>query len=431
VRSSFKCGGSRKTSGTTGKAALLLIYPIRTNMTTSPKALIIGCGIAGPVMALFLQQAGIEAEIYESQPAGMDEAGAFLNLAPNGVNVLKALEIDHLLAADGFHSLGMDFFNGDGKQLAQLDSSHEEGRYGSRNIMIKRGQLHQVLRDEAVRRNIPVHFGKKLISIQLNGFQRVTARFEDGSKAEGNFLIGCDGIHSRTRQLTFPNAPQPAYTGLVDCGGFAHFPPGLSTSGAMQMIFGKKAFFGYIAKPDGEVYWFSNVAWPNEPKRNELNAISGDAWRQQLLRNHGSDPLPIPEIIQATPGEIGKWPVYDMPSLSTWHKGLVCLIGDAAHATSPHSGQGASLALEDAAVLAQCLRDSLKVEHAFARFEHLRKERVEKIVRQARRTGNGKMVTNPVAVWFRDLVLPFFIKQGAKASEPVLSYKVDWEQEVA
>ncbi|RRB02525.1 FAD-dependent oxidoreductase [Larkinella rosea] len=400
-------------------------------MTTPRKALIIGCGIAGPVMALFLQQVGIEAEIYEAQPTGMDEAGAFLNLAPNGVNVLKALEIDHLLEADGFHSEGMDFFNGDGKQLAQLESSDEEQRFGSRNVMIKRGQLHQVLRNEAIRRNIPVHFGKKLTGIQLHGFQHVTARFEDGSEAEGNFLIGCDGIHSRTRQLIFPNAPQPTYTGMVDCGGFAQLPSGLSTSGAMQMIFGKKAFFGYIAKPDGEVYWFSNVAWPKEPKRNELNAISADEWRQRLLHNHSSDPAHLLEIIESTPGEIGKWPVYDMPSLPTWHKGLVCLIGDAAHATSPHSGQGASMALEDAAVLAQCLRDSLKVEHAFAKFENLRKERVEKIVRQARRTGNGKMVSNPVAVWFRDLVLPFFIKQGAKASEEVLSYKVEWEREVA
>ncbi|GAB3907963.1 FAD-dependent monooxygenase [Larkinella knui] len=400
-------------------------------MTTSRKALIIGCGIAGPVVALFLQQVGIDAEIYESQPAGRDEAGAFLNLAPNGVNVLKALDIDHLLAADGFHSVGMDFFNGDGKLLAQLESSDEEERFGSRNVMIKRGRLQQVLRDEAIRRNIPVQYGKKLTGIQLNGFQNITARFEDGTSAEGNFLIGCDGIHSRTRQLILPNAPRPAYTGMVDCGGFAQCPAGLSTSGAMQMIFGKKAFFGYIAKPDGEVYWFSNVPWPKEPKRHELNAISADAWRQQLLHNHGNDPAPVPEIIESTPGEIGKWPVYDMPSLPTWHKGLVCLVGDAAHATSPHSGQGASLALEDAAVLAQCLRDSLKVEHGFAKFESLRRERVEKIVKQARRTGNGKMVTNPVAVWFRDLVLPFFIKQGAKASEEVLSYKVDWEKEVA
>lgn len=400
-------------------------------MTTSQKALIIGCGIAGPVMALFLQQVGIAAEVYEAQPAGLDEAGAFLNLAPNGVNILKMLEIDHRLETAGFHSAGMTFFNGSGKRLAHLDSSQEEQRYGSRNVMIKRGQLHRVLREETVRRGIPVHFNKKLIGIRPNGLQGVTARFEDGTEANGLLLIGCDGIHSRTRQLVFPNAPQPAYTGLVDCGGFARLATGLPASEGMQMTFGKKAFFGYIAKADGEVYWFSNVAWPAEPQRNELAAISDAAWRERLLHNHGSDPAPIPAIIRATPGAIGKWPVYDMPSLPTWHKGPVCLIGDAAHATSPHSGQGASLALEDAAVLAQCLRDTLKVEHAFARFESLRKNWVEKIVRQARRTGSGKVATNPVAVWLRDLVLPFFIRMGAKASEPVLSYKVEWEQEVA
>ncbi|MFC5409478.1 FAD-dependent oxidoreductase [Larkinella bovis] len=401
-------------------------------MTTPQNALLIGCGIAGPAMALFLQQVGIAAEIYEAQPGALDEAGAFLNLAPNGVNILKTLGIDPLQDTDGFHSTGMAFFNGKGKRLAFIDSRNETERFGSQNVMIKRGQLHRVLRDEALRRGIPVHFGKKLTAIQRNGFQGVTARFADGTEANGLFLIGCDGLHSRTRQLTFPNAPQPAYTGMVDCGGFAYcHPADLPASGAMQMTFGKKAFFGSIAKPDGEVYWFSNVAWPNEPQRDELKAISDEVWRLRLLQNHASDPEPIPTILKSTPGEIGRWPVYDMPSLRTWHQGPVCLIGDAAHATSPHSGQGASLALEDAAVLAQCLRDSLKTETAFARFERLRKERVEKIVQQARRTGNGKMVTNPVAVWFRDLMLPFFIRMGAKAAEPVLAYQVNWDEEVA
>ncbi|GAB3340394.1 FAD-dependent monooxygenase [Larkinella ripae] len=401
-------------------------------MIASRKALIIGCGIAGPVLALFLQEAGIDAEIYESQTAGMDEAGAFLNLAPNGVNVLKTLGIDHLLEAKGFHSAGMAFFNADGKPLAQIDSRDEVARFGSRNVMMKRGQLHRILRDEALRRNIPVQYGKKLSGFRQHGFQRVTAYFEDGTEATGTFLIGCDGIHSRTRQLLFPNGPQPAYTGMVDCGGFARCDPAaLPATGAMQMTFGKKAFFGSIAKADGEVYWFSNVAWPTEPQRDELKAISDDDWRHRLLQNHASDHEPIPAIIRATPGAIGKWPVYDLPSLKTWHKGAVCLIGDAAHATSPHSGQGASLALEDAAVLARCLRDAFDTERAFAQFESLRKERVEKIVQQARRTGNGKMVSNPVAVWLRDLMLPFFIRMGAKASEPVLAYQVNWEQEVA
>ncbi|GAB3253110.1 FAD-dependent monooxygenase [Larkinella harenae] len=383
-------------------------------------------------MAIFLQKVGIDAEIYEAQPAGLDDAGAFLNLAPNGVNILKLLALDPLLEERGFHSAGMTFFNGKGKPLAHIDSQDEKARFGSHNVMIKRGQLHRILRDEAIRRSIPVYFGKKLSGIQSRPYQPITAQFEDGTEATGRFLIGCDGIHSRTRQLLFPNAPQPAYTGLVDCGGFAHCDPALLPAvGTMQMTFGQKAFFGSIAKPDGEVYWFSNVAWPKEPKRNELRSISDEAWRQRLLSNHASDHEPIPTIIRSTPGEIGKWPVYDLPSLPTWHQGPACLIGDAAHATSPHSGQGASLALEDAAVLAQCLRDAPAAEQAFARFEQLRKERVEAIVRQARRTGNQKMVTNPVAVWFRDLVLPFFIKQGTKASAPVLSYRVTWDQPLA
>jgi 2-polyprenyl-6-methoxyphenol hydroxylase-like FAD-dependent oxidoreductase len=102
---------------------------------------------------------------------------------------------------------------------------------------------------------------------------------------------------------------------------------------------------------------------------------------------------------------MGKWAQYDLSPLRAWHEGLVCLAGDAAHATSPSSGQGASLALEDAAVLAQCLRDSTELQYAFATFQALRKARVEKIVQVARRTSSRK-IPNPVASWVRDLLLP-------------------------
>jgi 2-polyprenyl-6-methoxyphenol hydroxylase-like FAD-dependent oxidoreductase len=193
----------------------------------------------------------------------------------------------------------------------------------------------------------------------------------------------------------------------------------------MHMTFGRRAFFGHLAKPGGELYWFSNVAWPVEPRRGELQAIADDAWRRRLLELHGDAPAPIPDIIQATTGEIGKWAIYDLPSLATWHEGPVCLIGDAAHATSPHVGQGASLALEDAIVLTKCLRDVPNVEEAFATYERLRKDRVEALVKEARRTGDRKAPSNRVTRRIRDLVLPFFLKLGVKNTRPVYAYKVD------
>lgn len=397
--------------------------------TQYKNALIIGGGIAGPATALALQAVGIEATIYEAQGASASLDGAFLNLAPNGVNILETLGVAGQVMDYGFPCPGITFWNANGKQVGELNNDPEEERYGARSVLIKRGLLHKALHDEAFRRGIRIEFGKRLRAIaEQNG--KVVARFEDGTEAVGDFLIGCDGIHSRTRTEILPASPQPEYTGLINFGGFAtglNLPP----TPLMQMVFGRRGFFGYSVTPTGEVYWFSNLPQPQEPERKVLQATSEEAWRQRLLDLHRDDPAPILDILRATTGGFGKWPIYDLPSLTTWHKGRVCLLGDAAHATSPHVGQGASLALEDALVFAQCLRDVPSLDGAFATFERLRKGRTEKLVAQARRTGGSKVVSNPVQGWFRDLTLPFFLRLGAKSTEWVYAYKVDWSQQVA
>jgi 2-polyprenyl-6-methoxyphenol hydroxylase-like FAD-dependent oxidoreductase len=399
--------------------------------TNQRKALIIGCGIAGPVTALFLQRAGIEATIYEAHPAPQDEAGAFLVLAPNGVNVLKTLGLDGEVQAAGFEFAGMRFVNGAGKAIGQMDNRGDAARYGAGSVLIKRGLLHKCLREAALRQGIRIKFGKKLTGLETPQAGGVIAHFADGTTASGDFLIGCDGIHSRTRRLILPNAPAPQYTGLVDCGGFTRAPQLADTGGWMHMIFGQRAFFGYCVTPDGEVFWFNNTPYRKEPTRDELQAISTDAWRQQLLALHAHDPEPVPTLLGATTGEIGKWPVYDIPFLPTWHQGPVCLVGDAAHATSPHAGQGASMALEDAIVLAKCVRDIPDLERAFIAYQLLRKERVEEITRQARRTGQSKSTQHPLALWLRDRLLPLFLQLGARANRRVFDYRVAWESQSA
>lgn len=246
------------------------------------------------------------------------------------------------------------------------------------------------------------------------------------SEASGEVLIGCDGIHSRTRKAILPEAPEPAYTGLLDCGGFASCPELEPTAGAVNFVFGQRAFFGYFIAPAGEVYWFQNTASPEEPSRAALASAPGDGWRQRLIELHQDDPAPVPEILQATPGAVGRWPIYDMPPLARWHHGPVCLAGDAAHAVSPHGGNGASLAMEDATVLARCLRDIPDPERAFAAYCSARKGRVERIARQARKNGNLKAPPGPVGAWFRDLLMPLFLRLGARAVAEVHDYRVDW-----
>jgi len=370
---------------------------------------------------MFLRRAGIEPVVYEGRPEPNDEAGYFLNLAPNGVGVLDALGVKDEVLGHGTPTTSIVFQNHRGKRLGVLPET---------TILLKRGLLNKVLREAAVRSGVPVEFGKRLSGVEVTREGTVVARFGDGSEAEGDLLVGCDGIHSKTRRSIMPDAPEPRYAGIIDSGGFTRTPGIPPSHGVMLMTFGTRGFFGYQIVPPGEVYWFENLPEPAESDREELEAIPDDRWRQKLLEAHGDDHAPIAQIIGST-REIGRWPSYDMPSLPGWHKGPVCLVGDAAHATLPSAGQGASMALEDAMVLAKCLRDVPNPEKAFSAFESLRRDRVEELVAEARKSSSRKGPTNVVTRGIRDLVLPFFIKMGVRNAGKAYSYRVEWDERVA
>jgi 2-polyprenyl-6-methoxyphenol hydroxylase-like FAD-dependent oxidoreductase len=370
---------------------------------------------------MFLRRAGIEPVIYEGRPEPDDGAGYFLNLAPNGVAVLDTLGIKDEVLGHGTPTTSIVLQNHRGKRLGELPET---------TILIKRGLLTGALREAALRRGVPVEFGKRLADLEITREGKVVAHFEDGSEAEGDLLVGGDGIHSRTRRVVMPGAPEPRYAGLIDSGGFTSVPAVPPSGGVMRMTFGKKGFFGYQVVPSGEVYWFENYGEPGEPDRTELQAVPDERWRERLLEIHNDDHEPVAEIIRST-REIGRWPSYDMPSLPTWHEGPVCLIGDAAHAALPSAGQGASMAMEDAVVLARCLRDLGGVEEAFTAFERLRKDRVEQVVEVARKTSGRKAPTNALTRAIRDLVLPFFIRMGVESARKAYSYRVTWDERVA
>jgi 2-polyprenyl-6-methoxyphenol hydroxylase-like FAD-dependent oxidoreductase len=189
----------------------------------------------------------------------------------------------------------------------------------------------------------------------------------------------------------------------------------------MHMIFGRRGFFGYAVRPDGNTYWFSNVGQKAEPSR-EL-ATTRDH-RAQLLVTHDGDPPEVLRILQAASGDIGAWPDYDLSPLPAWHRGRVCLLGDAAHALGPHVGQGASLALEDAFVMAQCMCEFPDALQAFATFERVRRPRVEPILKQSRRTRRQKAPGGWLGRKIRDAILPMFLKSSARAAIELYRYDV-------
>jgi 2-polyprenyl-6-methoxyphenol hydroxylase-like FAD-dependent oxidoreductase len=390
--------------------------------TNRKKALIIGCGIAGPAVAMFLKRAGYEPHIYEAKSEHDDYTGLFLNVARNGMQVLRELSVDDQIRQEGIEMRLMNFRSGNGKFLGTVGDRTGE----IQGYTVKRGYLHKILREAAIRQGIPVEFGKKLAQLKTTDHQ-VTACFEDGTSAEGDLLVGCDGIHSRTRRIILPDAAQPSYTGLISFGGFArgvHVP---TEPGTQYMVFGKKAFFGYVVKSDGEIYWFGNLDYPGQPTRQELEAIPQKEWRRIIQDLYGNELAPIPDIIRHTKSDIGVYPIYDLIANSAWHNGRAVLVGDAIHATSPNAGQGASMALEDALVLARCVRDHANLQDAFKLYELLRRERVEKIVKYSRSIGQRKHATHPVQVFFRDLMLPIFLKQANRQSLAWLyDYRAEW-----
>ncbi len=201
---------------------------------------------------------------------------------------------------------------------------------------------------------------------------------------------------------------RPSYTGLINLGGILPGSGLAPTDGEMRMIWGSRAFFGYAVRDNGEAWWFANIGDAREPSRNAMRQ-ERDAWAGQLTA-HFSDDLPlIPDLIRRT-SEIHSYPIHDLPHVPCWRDGPVGLIGDAAHATSPSSGQGASLALEDAAHLAVCLRDIADPAAALAHFEAERRPRAEQIVAEGRRRGAYKAPRSRAQMWLRDALMPIVFR---------------------
>lgn len=397
------------------------------------KALVIGGGIAGTVAAIALQRAGIEAVVYEAYGRTADGVGSFLSLAVNGLDALSHFALDRVVQQKGFDTPTMTMQSGTGKVLAAFPNGVALPN-GMVSQTIRRSDLYMALRNEAVRRGIRVEYGKRLSEAEHGPRGGVVARFDDGTQAEGDLLIGADGLQSRTRRIIDPAAPTARYVGLLNTGGFARGVTVASKPGVLNFVFGKRCFFGYVLHPNEEVWWFANPPSAGELSRTELAAIGPEEWRARLLDLFAGDVTPAVEIIRATPEIMPAWNTYDFPTVPTWQKGRMIIIGDAAHAASPASGQGAAMAFEDAVVLAKCLRDQPDIAAAFVAYERLRRERVERVVAQGKRNGNQK-AAGPVGRVLRDLLMPPMLKAltrtGKMSQTWLFDYHIDWDAPVA
>jgi 2-polyprenyl-6-methoxyphenol hydroxylase-like FAD-dependent oxidoreductase len=391
------------------------------------KALVIGGGIGGPVTAMALERAGVEAIVYEAHRPSADEVGSYLTVATNGLDALHAIDAHMAVVRAGFPTNQTAMFSGSGKRLGTVPLG-AGGNHRLATHTIKRSHLHRALHEEAARRHVRIEFGKHFKAADISECG-VRARFEDGTSADGDLLIGCDGIHSPTRTIIDRRAPAPRYVGLLNFGGY--------TSGAVgeaatwHMIFGARAFFGFIPDGAGGTVWFANVP-RHAASPAERASTTIEEWKRWLIELFAGDRGPAVDLIASGTLQLTADNTHDLPSVPTWHKAPLVIIGDAAHAPSPSSGQGASMALEDGVVLAQCLRDAPDVPRAFALFERMRRQRVERIVAQGARSSSSK-AAGRVGRVVRDLLLPWVFRHivTERSQAWIYDHHIDWDRRLA
>ena len=389
----------------------------------SRKALIIGGGIAGPTTAIFLKQAGIDAEVFEAWPYATGIGGG-LQIAPNGMHVLAEMGLASELVRRGSIAESFDFHSQSGARLGSVNQNMQ-ARFGQPAVNMCRATLNEVLINKAWCENVALYFEKRLIAVEDRADQPVVAHFADGTTAEGDFIIGADGVHSALRAHVIPDGPRPFDTGLIGFGGFvprsvlADTPIGQR----VETTFGQSGFFGYgfcSSDPADGVMW-----WSTQPSHGidaaAYRAMSQQEIKQHLKKFHAGWHDPIPQILDAA-DNIVVTATLDVATLPTWSRGRALLIGDAAHATSPHAGQGASLALEDALRLARLMQQGQELGQTFQSFEAERRPRAEKIVALARRNGNSKREFSPTGAWIRDRMLKLLLPVTAKGMNWMYAY---------
>ena len=401
-------------------------------MPAAQSALIIGGGIAGPVAATALVMAGIDAVVYEARPADPASAngiGGSLALEPNGLAALRTVGADDAVraAATPITRSAMSIASKPGREMPTPQGLPPRQ-------LIDRGALHRILQDRAQRAGVRIHHGKKLIRVDEHP-DGVTAHFADGSSASADVLVGADGVHSVVRRLIDPEAPDARYLGLLGFEGLADDGPDTAGAGAghhdvrirparvLPVLeaarrahrVGRQSAVAAIPQPQGS----------SRRRRRRLAAHAAHRVRQRRARGRGWPPKRPSDTLQA----VGA--LHIMPPVPHWHRGRMVLVGDAVHAPSNSTGQGASLAMESAIELARCLRDLPDVPTAFAVYERLRRPRVEKIAARGARIGRAK-APGPVAQRMMRLLVPLMLKamNVEKTMADEQRYTIDWDSHV-
>ena len=352
---------------------------------------IIGAGIGGLTTAIALEQKGIKTRIFE-QAEQIKPVGAGIILANNAMQVYEKLGLRKIIEENGNPISSMNITKSNLKPLSKIDLSYFEQKHNTKNIAIHRGTLQQILIDKL--KSTKINLNHKLTSIveNTNGYY---LKFENGEQIQSSTILGADGLNSIVRQNLFPNnsirnANQICWRGITEYELPTKFKNELNEA------WGKSGRFGFVQIAENKVYWYALKSFEKSKNEFSINDL------EQYFSNYNSV---IIDIIKSTKKEhINTAEILDLKPIHIWYKKNVCLIGDAAHATTPNMGQGACQSIEDAFVLSECL-DKYGITKAFSEYQKLRLPKAHQVVKASWLVGKMAHLKNPILIGLRNQML--------------------------
>jgi 2-polyprenyl-6-methoxyphenol hydroxylase-like FAD-dependent oxidoreductase len=290
--------------------------------------------------------------------------------------MLRALGLGAAVEPESARFSRWGFFDQRGERLCETDLDDLWGDVGS-CMGIIRARLQEILLSGAGATRY--RLGVAVTTLTQDGDQ-VMVGFSDGSSGEYDLVVGADGIHSTVRTLAVDDVA-PEYANIMAWRSIVPIRPGGLTT--LMILLGEDSFFGLVPAGDGQTYGFGAIMserFYDEP------AGRLDRFRRRFATFGG----PVPEYLAALEQDeqLHAGPI-EWVEPERWHRGNVLLIGDAAHAATPHMGEGGSMALEDAVVLAEELRRADIMAQALDQVIARRRPRTNWVQEQSRIAARG------------------------------------------
>jgi salicylate hydroxylase len=374
--------------------------------TTAP-VVIAGGGIGGLALAIALRRRDVPVVVLERAPE-FTETGSGVVLAPNGMTALAAIDpalaravrqAGQVFGARERTGHVSPFISSSGRVLTQISFDGAEERWGAPLVAVQRARLHAVLNAHAAAGGVEVRTGHAVTGWSGSG-DDVDVALVDGTWVRGSVLVGADGLRSPVRRQLLGDGP-PRYRGISAVRGIgpaaARWPHGFIAYGRGLILFA-------AAVSAEQVYWVASIraaegVWPAKGAASAYADLTG--------RLAGWDSGLTSVVAGADLDDLVLTDVYDRDPVRRWSRGRVVLVGDAAHPMVYTMGQGANVALEDAATLAVRLDPAAGpvTPDVLERFVAERADRAAKIVKQSRLFGRIGHVRNPLAVRLRDTMM--------------------------